>query len=163
MPGPAPKPAGTRRRRNAAPATRKLPPGGPSRPPPGWPLAGPDPVEAALWGELWAMPQAVVWWETGWTRSVARYVRWLVASETLSPADVPAAVLTELRQLEDRLGLTPMAMARLRWEVDDPPQPGDQPPPEPGPPSPHGPTPSQPPAARPPKRRVRAVDPGGTS
>ena len=28
-----------------------------------------------------------------------------------------AALLGEVRQLEDRLGLTPMALLRLRWEI----------------------------------------------
>jgi hypothetical protein len=31
--------------------------------------------------------------------------------------DTTAFQLSEVRQLEDRLGLTPMAMLRLRWEV----------------------------------------------
>jgi hypothetical protein len=35
-----------------------------------------------------------------------------------------AALLAEIRQMEDRLGLSPMAMKRLQWEVADgaPPQ-----------------------------------------
>jgi hypothetical protein len=39
----------------------------------------------------------------------------LVASE--KPSARPS-LLNETRQMEDRLGLTPMAMLRLRWEVD---------------------------------------------
>lgn len=29
------------------------------------------------------------------------------------------SLMAEARQLEDRLGLTPMAMLRLRWEISD--------------------------------------------
>lgn len=50
------------------------------------------------------------------TRTVARYVRAMVRSEA---ADAPASLMAEARQLEDRLGLTPMAMLRLRWEISD--------------------------------------------
>jgi hypothetical protein len=44
---------------------------------------------------------------------VARYVRLLVHAEATTRSEV----LSEVRQLEDRLGLTPLAMLRLRWEV----------------------------------------------
>jgi hypothetical protein len=47
-------------------------------------------------------------------RTVARYVRALIVAES---RDTTAFQLSEVRQLEDRLGLTPMAMLRLRWEV----------------------------------------------
>jgi hypothetical protein len=30
-----------------------------------------------------------------------------------------AALLAEARQMEDRLGLSPMAMLRLRWEIQE--------------------------------------------
>lgn len=70
-------------------------------------------LEAELWRDLWATPQAVAWERLGWTREVAQYVRWKVKAEL---GDLDAS--KESRQLADRLGLTPLAMLRLRWEVD---------------------------------------------
>ncbi|MFJ4418278.1 hypothetical protein [Streptomyces sp. NPDC088925] len=69
-------------------------------------------VEAELWVELWALPQAVAWERLGWTREVAQYVRWKVKAEL---GDLDAS--KEARQLADRLGLSPLAMLRLRWEI----------------------------------------------
>lgn len=68
-----------------------------------------------LWAELWHSPQAVVWDELGWTRVVARYTKLAVAAEK---SDATGSLLSEVRQLEDRLGLTPMAMKRLQWEIE---------------------------------------------
>lgn len=165
--GPAPKPAGERRRRNATMATTKLPAGGRTGDPPPWPLLDDitmtvqlgtaqrmvdelelqllEPtltgrpkaaaqrkldgaqaqanilaaqmesarrVEAELWAELWATPQAAAWERLGWTREVAQYVRWKAKAEQ---GDMDAS--KEARQLADRLGLNPLAMLRLRWEV----------------------------------------------
>ncbi|MEU9415168.1 hypothetical protein [Streptomyces sp. NPDC048272] len=69
-------------------------------------------LEAELWTDLWATPQAVAWERLGWTREVAQYVRWKVQAEL---GDLDAS--KEARQLADRLGLSPLAMLRLRWEV----------------------------------------------
>lgn len=123
MPGPPPKPAGERRRRNATVAMTQLPAEGRQGPPPAWPLPGLleddeglfailEGREAELWDELWATPQAVAWERLRWLRTVARYVRFEVRAET---GDLKAGA--EARLLEDRLGLSPQAMLRLRWEV----------------------------------------------
>lgn len=72
--------------------------------------------EKALWSELWSTPQAVAWEQLGWTRVVARYCRIVVEAEK---PGAPSGVMTEARQLEDRLGLSPMAMRRLLWKVDE--------------------------------------------
>lgn len=69
-------------------------------------------VEAELWAELWSTPQAAAWERLGWTREVAQYVRWKVKAEA---GDLDSS--KEARQLADRLGLNPLAMLRLRWEV----------------------------------------------
>jgi hypothetical protein len=69
-----------------------------------------------VWRELWATPQAIAWETFGWTRVVARYAKLVVEAEQ---ADAPLSLLSEVRQLEDRLGLTPMAMKRLQWEIVD--------------------------------------------
>lgn len=88
----------------------RLPASGRRGRPPAWPLKGQAP---AVWGQLWSSPQAVAWEQLGWSRVVARYALVLALSEsTLKPP-----LLAEVRQLEDRLGLTPMAMLRLRWRV----------------------------------------------
>lgn len=71
-----------------------------------------DRVEAELWADLWHTPQAVAWERLGWTREVAQYVRWKAKAEQ---GDLDAA--KEARQLADRLGLNPLALLRLRWEV----------------------------------------------
>lgn len=112
MPGPAPKSAGETRRRNAPIAnTMKLPAEGRSGPAPEWPFGS----EPAVWAELWATPQAVAWERLGWTRMVARYAKVLGYCE--DPESVTVGLLAEARQMEDRLGLSPMSMLRLRWEI----------------------------------------------
>lgn len=116
MPGPPPKK--NARRRNARPEWRRLPSSGRPGDPPPWPLVdGPTQEESALWHQLWASPQAIAWEALGWTRVVARYTRIAVYAEVGSTA----ALLSEVRQLEDRLGLNPMSMKRLQWEIVDEP------------------------------------------
>lgn len=117
--GPAPKPESQQRRRGrglAAGATTRLPAGGREGSAPDWPLSRPSAREAQLWERLWRTPQSVMWERLGWADVVARYTRQLTVAERRKP---PVAVLAEVRQLEDRLGLTPMAMLRLRWEISD--------------------------------------------
>lgn len=70
-------------------------------------------AEEAMWVELWAMPQAVMWEEAHANREVAQYVRWKIRAEQ---GDLKAGV--EARQLSDRLGLNPLALLRLRAEVE---------------------------------------------
>jgi hypothetical protein len=92
--------------------TVHLPPEGRAGEAPEWPLPGEAPD---TWGELWSTPQAAAWERMGWTRVVARYVHILSLCE--DPESMTAALLGEARQMEDRLGLTPMSMLRLRWEI----------------------------------------------
>jgi hypothetical protein len=80
-----------------------------------WPLAGRQTAaEKSAWAELWATPQAVAWERFGYTRTVARYCRVMVASEK---PGAPAAIHAQATALEDRLGLTPKAMRLLLWEI----------------------------------------------
>ena len=65
---------------------------------------------------LWRTPQAAMWAESGFERVVARYVMVTVLSEE----EPTAAMLSEVRQLEDRLGLSPMALKRLQWVISEP-------------------------------------------
>lgn len=115
--GPPPKP-GARRPNNGrvkgAPAMVRLPSEGRKGPAPAWPLGRAKAAEQRVWDELWSTPQAVAWERLGWLRVVARYCRLVVEAEK------PGAQITllgECRQMEDRLGLSPMAMLRLRWEI----------------------------------------------
>jgi hypothetical protein len=112
MPGPAPK--RNARRRNIRPDWRTLPADGFDGTTPDWPLPERDDISDALWLELWRTPQADAWNDLGWTRVVARYAVLVLASER---GEANAALLAEIRQLEDRLGLSPMAMKRLQWDV----------------------------------------------
>ena len=92
-----------------------LPSEGRKGPPPPWPLPGkPAAGEAQAWRGLWATPQAVEWARLGWTRTVARYCRVMLAAED---PDATAALLAQAVVLEDRLGLTPKAMRLLLWQV----------------------------------------------
>ena len=70
-------------------------------------------AEVALWRQLWAMPQAVMWEESHAHREVAQYVRWKIRAEQ---GDMKAA--SEARQWSDRLGLNPLALLRLRVEIE---------------------------------------------
>jgi hypothetical protein len=111
--GPAPNP--NARRRNTRPAFRRLPATGRQGDPPTWPLPGRRTnTERDLWAQLWTSPQAAAWEELGWVRTVARYARITIAAER---PRAPGVVLTEARQLEDRLGLNPKAMRSLGWEI----------------------------------------------
>lgn len=69
-------------------------------------------LERVLWSAAWKTPQAVAWDRLGWRRDVAQYVRHKARAEA---GDLDAA--REARQWSDRLGLNPLAMLRLRWEV----------------------------------------------
>jgi hypothetical protein len=111
---PGPPPSANPRRRNARPNTVQLPAAGYDGPVPDWPLSAPLKTERDTWEQLWRLPQAAAWEQLKVSRTVARYVRALVVAESRKAT---AFHLSEVRQLEDRLGLTPMAMLRLRWEV----------------------------------------------
>lgn len=116
MPGPPPNP-NARRRRWSRPLVRLLPVGRDGEAP-AWPLPGRSTKgELALWAELWRSPQAAAWEDLGWLRVVGRYARLVVLAERRS---VTAALLGEVRQLEDRLGLNPMSLKRLGWEIGGP-------------------------------------------
>lgn len=60
-----------------------------------------------------------------WERSHDEFLvaRYLILRNTiqdeLDHSVVNASAMAELRQIEDRLGLSPMAMKRLQWEIGD--------------------------------------------
>ena len=118
MPGPPPKPGARKpnngRDNNPFHSATVLPSEGRKAPAPNWPLGKPNVAEAKVWADVWSTPQAVAWERLGMVRTVARYCRVLVDAEKREAAP---ALLNECRQLEDRLGMSPMAMLRLRWSV----------------------------------------------
>lgn len=118
--GPAPKAAGQRRRTNAVPGTTYLPAEGRQGEPPEWPLSSITLGEERKWRRLWATPQAVAWERLGIgiVDVVAGYARLKCSVESSSAESVASAQRAgEARQLEDRLGLSPMSMRRLLWEI----------------------------------------------
>lgn len=122
--GPGPPPNPDRIRRNATPGYIQLPWDGYKGPIPNFPLADASIDELGIWQDLWKTPQAVMWARLGrgCVRIIARYVRNLTILEGDRHATIALAHLNgECRQIEDRLGLSPKAMATLRWEV-----PGDE-------------------------------------
>ena len=115
MPGPLPKHPSQRRRSNPTVPMVQLPAGGRQGPTPEWPLTPKSSkAETAVWVDLWKKPQAVMWERAQLERVVARYVRLEVQAEK---RDCKVTILSEARQLEDRLGLNGASMMRLRWEV----------------------------------------------
>lgn len=115
MPGPAPK-------KHARYGVGKsgwvtLPASGREGKTPAWPFSGRSP---AGWVAIWRKPQAVMWERAGDEMVVARYVKLRnLVQNPESLDEVNAAALSELRQLEDRLGLSPMALKRLQWEISE--------------------------------------------
>lgn len=113
MPGPAPSTNPVRRNARTGPLV--LPAEGRQGDPPKWPLAGrQSTAERDAWAQLWATPQAVAWEQMGWTRTVARYCRVMLAAEE---RDAAPTVLAQAVALEDRLGLSPKSMRMLLWQV----------------------------------------------
>jgi hypothetical protein len=122
MPGPPPK-EGARNPNNGklpegfAASAQRLPRSGRKGRAPKWPLPDPaTPAEAHAWRYVWKLPQAVAWERLKAERTVARYCIVLAASEERGAS---GAILAEVRQMEDRLGLSPMALLRLRWSIVD--------------------------------------------
>lgn len=70
-------------------------------------------AELDLWTELWATPQAVEWERSHAFRAVAMFVRWQIKAENGHTEGAK-----EARQWSDRLGLNPLALHRLRQEVE---------------------------------------------
>lgn len=67
-----------------------------------------------MWRELWSTPMSAEWERLAYPHVVARYV--VVVLRSLEDAEF----LSEARQLEDKLGLTPWSMLRNRWLVEPP-------------------------------------------
>jgi hypothetical protein len=117
MQGRLPKPGARQPNRGLGGAAQvRLPRSGRTGERPEWPLDRPTRRELVLWARLWKTPQAIAWEALDWVDAVARYARVLTVAERRG---APYQAMAEARQLEDRLGLSPMAMLRLRWTIVD--------------------------------------------
>jgi hypothetical protein len=81
---------------------------------PEWPLTEPTPREQAIWGDLWAKPQAVMWAELGQALEVALFCRTLAEAER---PDARADIKKMVRGYLDSLGLSVSGMLRNRWKI----------------------------------------------
>jgi hypothetical protein len=71
--------------------------------------------EKALWAELWHSPQSTQW-NAGTMPTVALYTSLMVA---MLSGQASAWRSTEVRHLADRLGLTPVGLTALGWQITD--------------------------------------------
>lgn len=116
MPGPLPKPDARRRNQPTIPTTA-LPASGrqgePPQPPYDLGAAG-----AAWWLWAWSTPQSCAW-NTGDLYVTGRraVLEDLVAAG--GPLKEVSPLIREMRELDDRLGLTPKGLAQLRWKIVD--------------------------------------------
>jgi hypothetical protein len=113
--GPPSDPGSLRSQRRADPgAWRELPAEGRKKRAPKWPLMDQCPREVTLWRELWKLPQAVAWEDLRMWWEVALHVRQMVRVEDGTSS---AALLMELRQHAEELGLLPSGLIRNRWVI----------------------------------------------
>jgi hypothetical protein len=117
---PLPKPPGERVRRGGGQADWQTIRVDPDRPVPHWPDFAPTPLPEALayWNAVWCSPMAAMY-DTTDELTIARAAMLHASSMTadMMRGRAPDA-LSELRQLEDRLGLSPKARRQLQWEID---------------------------------------------
>jgi hypothetical protein len=121
MPGPLSQWDARRRRGRPVDAVRVLPAAGRQGPPPPFPEQRRlTKDEQRRWTKLWSTPQAEAWADLELFDQVARLMRMQVAVDrSLSDGSVKASMLSEIRQLEAALGLSPMSLARLHWSMEE--------------------------------------------
>lgn len=67
------------------------------------------------WADIWSSPQATAWDQSGRTLHT-----WAALHHDLVEGERPtASISAEMRQHEDRHGLNPAALLRLRWRIID--------------------------------------------
>lgn len=116
--GPPPDPRSLRSQRQGfSDGWRELPAEGRKGRLPTWPLEEQTAREKKLWREIWKLPQAIMWEELSQQWSVGLVVRLRARAEGRGSS---AALLMELRQHEDSLGLTTPGMLRNRWRLGVP-------------------------------------------
>ncbi len=115
MPGPAPKPPGQRRRRNATVPYTVLPAEERQEPVPELPSrnGGWRPSTREWWETIWKSPMATQWHAADFDtlHRLAMMRDWEARGEA------NATLRREIRLLEDRFGLNPTSRARLRWQI----------------------------------------------
>jgi hypothetical protein len=116
MPGPPAKPASQRRRQNKTTGRRTLPAAPPKRRVPGLGSRKPAWLKATRewWATIWRSPMSTTWIEA----DVPALKRLAVLVDLVGRGQVTAMLLSEMRQLEDRFGLSPLARRRLEWELE---------------------------------------------
>lgn len=118
MPGPLPTGKAIRRNAPTIPTT-ELRAGGPDRPVPAVPQG--YKLRAAgkrFWEWAWHTPQACAW-DDGVLFTVARRAGLEDLLCVSSSNEFSGPVFRLATELDDRLGLTPKAMAQLRWKIVD--------------------------------------------
>lgn len=90
-----------------------------ARPVPAWPGPADAPAEAIdYWTAVWSSPMAAMYDDTDQLTIVrASLLHAAAMSGDMMRGRAPDG-LSELRQLEDRLGLSPKARRSLQWEID---------------------------------------------
>ncbi len=66
------------------------------------------------WQKIWESPMAVTYIDA----DLPGLERMTMLVEIISTGDITQGILSELRQLEDRFGLSPLARRRLQWDID---------------------------------------------
>lgn len=116
--GAMPKPDGQKVTRHAPTFDwTLLPAAGRVGPPPKLPTGLRDWTKAtrAAWADLWSSPQATAWDQSGRTLHT-----WAALHHDLVEGERPtSSISAEMRQHEDRHGLNPAALLRLRWRIID--------------------------------------------
>lgn len=110
---PPPKAPGARVRRNSDQAAWKTLPAGsdfkrPPAAPPKWSAA-----TKKWWKLIWDSPMAAVWLES----DVPALIRLGHLIELTEKVKVSALIVGEIRQIEDRFGLSPKSRRMLQWEI----------------------------------------------
>lgn len=78
-------------------------------------MAQREQMELALWAELWAMPQALVWERQSQQWEVALYARRMIEAQE---RDSAVNLSTLVRQMADSLGLTTPGLRSNRWTIE---------------------------------------------
>lgn len=111
---PLPKTPGARVRRNVNQQTWKaLPAGKPFKHPPDVPASLKWTATTKKWWKLiWDSPMAAVWLES----DVPALIR---LGELINLPKKSALIVGEIRQIEDRFGLSPKSRRALQWEISN--------------------------------------------
>lgn len=73
------------------------------------------------WAELWSTPQATMWDPSGRSLHTMALLHHELMLDEAAEHKRAASISAEIRQHEDRHGLTPKAMLQLRWRVSSSP------------------------------------------